>query len=88
MLTTFEMDEYVVAALRAGASGFLGKGAGRPSCSTASGVAAGRRCSSPKATRALIARSSPARPAPAADARPFAALTPASARSSTSSRTG
>ncbi|MFE1791282.1 response regulator transcription factor, partial [Streptomyces sp. NPDC059525] len=27
MLTTFEVDEYVVQALRAGASGFLGKGA-------------------------------------------------------------
>ena len=26
VLTTFEMDEYVLAALRAGASGFLGKG--------------------------------------------------------------
>jgi DNA-binding NarL/FixJ family response regulator len=26
VLTTFEADEYVLAALRAGASGFLGKG--------------------------------------------------------------
>ena len=55
ILTTFEMDEYVVAALRAGASGFLGKGY-RPA-SLLEGirtVMAGDALLSAKATRALI----------------------------------
>ncbi|WP_151481792.1 response regulator transcription factor [Streptomyces albicerus] len=57
ILTTFETDEYVAQALRAGASGFLGKdvtadvllGAIRT-------VAAGEALLSPLATRSLIAR--------------------------------
>ncbi|GAA0949381.1 response regulator transcription factor [Kribbella koreensis] len=57
ILTTFETDEYVAEALRAGASGFLGKDV------SADGlldgirtVAAGEALLSPTATRALIAR--------------------------------
>ncbi|MBC9730735.1 response regulator transcription factor [Streptomyces sp. TRM68367] len=57
ILTTFEIDEYVAQALRAGASGFLGKDV------TADGlidgvrtVAAGESLLSPLATRALITR--------------------------------
>lgn len=55
VLTTFEMDEYVVAALRAGASGFLGKGE-RPAALLEGirTVMAGESLLSPKATRALI----------------------------------
>ena len=37
VLTTFESDEYVVEALRAGASGLLGKASARPRCSKPSG---------------------------------------------------
>jgi len=56
VLTTFEMDEYVVAALRAGASGFLGKGV-RPAAllDGIRTVAGGESLLSPKATRSLIA---------------------------------
>ncbi|MBO9553991.1 response regulator transcription factor [Cellulomonas sp.] len=56
VLTTFEMDEYVLAALRAGASGFLGKGV-RPAAllDGIRTVAAGESLLSPVATRALIA---------------------------------
>jgi DNA-binding NarL/FixJ family response regulator len=56
VLTTFEMEEYVLAALRAGASGFLGKGV-RPAelLEGVRTVAAGESLLSPKATRALIA---------------------------------
>jgi DNA-binding NarL/FixJ family response regulator len=57
ILTTFETDEYVAGALRAGASGFLGKDV------SADGlldgirtVAAGESLLSPTATRALITR--------------------------------
>ncbi len=65
VLTTFEADDYVLAALRAGASGFLGKDVEpQPSSSTAIRVvAAGESLLSPRATRALIARL----PRPAAD---------------------
>ncbi|MER5870247.1 response regulator transcription factor [Streptomyces sp. NPDC002044] len=56
MLTTFEVDEYVVAALRAGASGFLGKGAEPDELLNAIRVAAaGDALLSPAATRGLIA---------------------------------
>jgi DNA-binding NarL/FixJ family response regulator len=57
ILTTFEIDEYVLRALRAGASGFLGKGA-RPSelLDAIRTVARGDALLSPAATKALIAR--------------------------------
>jgi DNA-binding NarL/FixJ family response regulator len=57
VLTTFEADDYVVAALRNGASGFLGKDA-EPSelLEAIRTVAAGEALLSPKATSALIAR--------------------------------
>lgn len=57
ILTTFELDEYVLRALRAGASGFLGKGATPTELIDAvRTVAEGDSLLSPKATRALIAR--------------------------------
>ena len=57
VLTTFEQDDYVLAALRAGASGFLGKGV-EPSelLDAIRVVAGGESLLSPKATSALIAR--------------------------------
>ncbi|MEV4436811.1 response regulator transcription factor [Streptomyces sp. NPDC049555] len=57
MLTTFEADEYVVEALRAGASGFLGKGAEPEELLAAIRIAAaGEALLSPAATKGLIAR--------------------------------
>ncbi|GAA3753223.1 response regulator [Micromonospora maritima] len=57
ILTTFEVDEYVFEALRAGASGFLGKGVEPVELLDAiRTVAAGEALLSPKATRGLIAR--------------------------------
>jgi DNA-binding NarL/FixJ family response regulator len=57
VLTTFESDEYVLAALRAGASGFLGKGVDPVELLNAVRiVAAGDSLLSPLATKALIAR--------------------------------
>ncbi|MFD9883929.1 response regulator [Streptomyces alboflavus] len=57
MLTTFEVDEYVVQSLRAGASGFLGKGAEPEELLGAIRVAvAGEALLSPTATKGLIAR--------------------------------
>ncbi|KXK61174.1 LuxR family transcriptional regulator [Micromonospora rosaria] len=57
ILTTFEQDEYVVEALWAGASGFLGKGVSPEELLTAIRVvAAGDALLSPVATRSLIAR--------------------------------
>jgi len=57
ILTTFEFDEYVAEALRAGASGFLGKGM-RPEelLAAVRTVAAGDSLLSPSATRSLITR--------------------------------
>src|ERR1700752_4181317 len=71
ILPTFEVDEYVFEALRAGASGFLGKGA-RPDAliEAIRTVARGDALLSPSATRGLIARfltlhdSEPVRPSP------------------------
>ncbi len=55
ILTTFETDELVVEALRAGASGFLGKGVDPADLIAAiRTVAAGDQLLSPHATRALI----------------------------------
>jgi DNA-binding NarL/FixJ family response regulator len=77
ILTTFEVDDHVLAALRAGASGFLGKGVEPDELLAAiRTVAAGDALLSPRATRSLIARflaqPDTAAPAPAA----LAALTP------------
>ncbi|MGW6208525.1 response regulator [Streptomyces sp. NPDC055089] len=56
MLTTFEVDEYVVQSLRAGASGFLGKGAEPEELLNAIRIAAGGEALlSPAATKGLIA---------------------------------
>jgi len=57
ILTTFEIDEYVFEALRAGASGFLGKGS-RPDVliDAIRTIARGDALLSPAATRGLIAR--------------------------------
>ncbi|MFI1863559.1 response regulator [Streptomyces jumonjinensis] len=57
MLTTFEVDEYVIQSLRAGASGFLGKGAEPEELLNAIRIAAaGESLLSPAATKSLIAR--------------------------------
>ncbi|GGR94599.1 DNA-binding response regulator [Streptomyces aureoverticillatus] len=57
MLTTFEVDEYVVQSLRAGASGFLGKGAEPDELLGAIRIAAaGEALLSPAATKGLIAK--------------------------------
>ncbi|MEU2793922.1 response regulator transcription factor [Streptomyces sp. NPDC007100] len=57
ILTTFEVDDYVVQALRAGASGFLGKGAEPDELLNAIRIAAaGEALLSPAATKGLIAR--------------------------------
>lgn len=57
ILTTFEEDEYVAQALRAGASGFLGKGIDPVDLLKAiRTVAAGEALLSPAATKTLISR--------------------------------
>jgi len=57
ILTTFETDDLVVSALRAGASGFLGKGVEPAALIDAiRTVAEGEQLLSPAATRALIER--------------------------------
>src|SRR5262249_8212202 len=57
ILTTFEIDEYVFQALRAGASGFLGKSAGPAALPAAiRTVPRGDALLSPAATRSLILR--------------------------------
>lgn len=57
ILTTFETDEYVAKALRAGASGFLGKDVSADALLDGiRTIAAGEALLSPTATRALIAR--------------------------------
>jgi DNA-binding NarL/FixJ family response regulator len=78
ILTTFENDEYVAEALRAGASGFLGKGA-RPEelLDAVRTVAEGEALLSPQATRALITRFlAQPEPCPAAVHERLACLTP------------
>ncbi|GAA0449934.1 DNA-binding response regulator [Paractinoplanes deccanensis] len=72
ILTTFEVDDHVFEALRAGASGFLGKGS-RPEAliDAIRTVARGEALLSPAATRELIARylaTDVRRPAPASSA--------------------
>lgn len=57
ILTTFEVDDYVVGSLRAGASGFLGKGAEPGELLSAIRTAAkGEALLSPVATKGLIAK--------------------------------
>ncbi|GAB2773075.1 response regulator transcription factor [Streptomyces chlorus] len=57
ILTTFEVDDYVVQSLRAGASGFLGKGSEPGELLSAIRIAAeGEALLSPAATKGLIAR--------------------------------
>lgn len=57
ILTTFEVDDYVVQSLRAGASGFLGKGSEPEEMLNAVRIAAGGEALlSPQATKGLIAR--------------------------------
>jgi DNA-binding NarL/FixJ family response regulator len=80
ILTTFEIDEYVFEALRAGASGFLGKSAEADELLNAiRTVSRGDALLSPVATRSLIARflATPSAPPPMdeADRRGLAALT-------------
>ncbi|MGB2569796.1 response regulator [Micromonospora citrea] len=68
VLTTFDLDEYVFAALRAGASGFLLKNAPPASLrASVRVVAAGQALLDPAVTRRVIARyADPPRPADAA----------------------
>jgi DNA-binding NarL/FixJ family response regulator len=78
VLTTFEVDEFVVDALRAGASGFLGKGVEPDELLHAIRlVAADEALLSPAATKGLIARFL-SQPSPGALAAPerLATLTP------------
>ncbi|MEU0896039.1 response regulator transcription factor [Streptomyces massasporeus] len=78
VLTTFEEDDLVVEALRAGASGFLGKGVEPAQLLDAVRlVAAGEALLSPRATKGLISRvlSQPS-PGDLVDAGRLAALTP------------
>ncbi|WP_405799880.1 response regulator [Streptomyces sp. NBC_01506] len=82
MLTTFEVDEYVVQSLRAGAAGFLGKGAEPEELLNAIRIAAaGEALLSPVATKGLIATflaqggSAGERPDSAAYSQRLAALT-------------
>jgi DNA-binding NarL/FixJ family response regulator len=57
ILTTYETDEYVAQALRAGASGFIGKGIGAVELLDAvRTIADGETLLSPAATRSLVAR--------------------------------
>ncbi|MGY4858839.1 response regulator transcription factor [Cryobacterium sp. AP23] len=64
VLTTFEEDEYVLQALRAGASGFVGKGTeARDLMNAIRTVHGGEALLSPRATKALIDRyTAPAEP--------------------------
>jgi DNA-binding NarL/FixJ family response regulator len=76
VLTTFNLDEYVYEALRAGASGFLLKDA--PPAQLLQGirtVASGAALLDPEVTRALVGRYA-ARIRPADDAPPANPLTP------------
>ncbi len=70
VLTTFDLDEYVYAALQAGASGFLLKDALAPDLiSGVRVVAAGEATLAPTVTRRLLDRVVTGLPAPSPDAR-------------------
>ena len=57
VLTTYETDEYVAQALRAGASGFVGKGiAAADLLDAVRTIADGEKLLSPEATRVLVSR--------------------------------
>jgi DNA-binding NarL/FixJ family response regulator len=72
ILTTFEEDEYIVAALRAGASGFIGKGSEPEEIVHAvHAVHAGDALLSPAATRSLITKYIIPWPGSAGGARPI-----------------
>ncbi|MEV8089106.1 response regulator transcription factor [Streptomyces nigra] len=78
ILTTYETDEHVARALRAGAGGFVGKGIGAEELADAvRTIAAGDTLLSPAATRSLVARflATPDDP-PAAESERLALLTP------------
>jgi DNA-binding NarL/FixJ family response regulator len=78
ILTTYETDEYIAQALRAGASGFIGKGIEAPDLLNAvRTIAAGDTLLSPAATRSLVARflATPAE-TPPRHPQQLAALTP------------
>jgi DNA-binding NarL/FixJ family response regulator len=90
ILTTFEDDEYIAQAPRAGASGFLGKGAVPADLLRAIRVVtAGEALLSPAATKGLIARC-PAQPAatPEDASRRLDALTPCERESMALAATG
>ena len=78
ILTTFDLDDYVFDALRAGASGFLLKDVTAERLFDAVRVvAAGEALLAPAVTQRLISEFTRLRPAPAAAARPaLASLTP------------
>jgi DNA-binding NarL/FixJ family response regulator len=73
VLTTFDLDEYVYAALRAGASGFLLKDVPPPDLLSAiRAVATGDAVVAPRVTRRLIDAFAPHLPAPATGRSPAA----------------
>jgi DNA-binding NarL/FixJ family response regulator len=77
VLTTFDLDEYAFAALRAGASGFLLKDVPPAELAGAiRSVAAGDAVVSPRITRALLDRVPLHTPGPAGTAGPAAVLAP------------
>lgn len=77
VLTTFDLDEYVYAALRAGASGFLLKDAGPAELLAAiRAVAAGDAVVAPSATRRLLEQVVPRLPSASADHARLDVLTP------------
>jgi DNA-binding NarL/FixJ family response regulator len=76
VLTTFELDEYVIAAMAAGASGFLDKGvAPQVLLDAIRVVAAGDALLTPRATRALLASIEQRPPATSVDERAVRQLT-------------
>ncbi|GAA4508078.1 response regulator transcription factor [Actinoallomurus oryzae] len=77
ILTTYETDEYVAQALRAGASGFIGKGIGADDLLDAvRTIADGDTLLSPAATRSLVTRFLATPDVPPHDPERLAVLTP------------
>ncbi|AXK35571.1 DNA-binding response regulator [Streptomyces armeniacus] len=77
ILTTYETDEYVAQALRAGAGGFIGKGIGAEDLVAAvRTIADGDTLLSPTATRSLVARFLATPEPPAHQPEQLAVLTP------------